>query len=45
MNSSIQCLFHLNQFVNFILNNRGKPLVTSTRNLLIIKYDYWRKKN
>ena len=35
MNSSIQCLFHLNDFVHFILNSPGKPLVNSTRNLLI----------
>ena len=35
MNSSIQCLFHLRKFVNFIIKGKGTPLLMLTRNLLI----------
>ena len=35
INSSIQCLFHLKNFIDFILNSPGTPLISSTRNLLI----------
>ena len=35
MNSSIQCLFHLKKFANFILEGKGTSLLIPTRNLLI----------
>ena len=46
MNSSIQCLFHLREFADFIINDKhysNKPLLTATRNLLIDMISYSNK--
>ena len=47
MNSSIQCLFHLKKFANFILEGKGTSLLIPTRNLLIsmINWKENKKKN
>ena len=49
MNSSIQCLFYLNDFINIIINYKGGNLTNATINLIYdmtnIKYkkSYGRK--
>lgn len=42
MNSSIQCLFYLNDFINGIINYKGGNLTNATINLI---YDITNKKN